>query len=134
MTLTILGLVLVLGSMFAFRSRCILQAEKRCVLFRGYQTYSLSVMLFSLLVFLGCGSFLSWRFFWREVETLPLAMTALGFIVSAYIYGLPVVQDALLGSPMAIGIAVTLAALLSLGLLLGIRIASEVHSDLVPWA
>ena len=164
-TLTLLGAVFVLGPLVAFRRRGIsgggraplgillyflaigvgfmlfeISLIQRFVLFLGYPTYSLSVTLFSLLIFLGWGSFLSRRLVGRESAALPLAVVAVGVLAVFYMRGLPIIQAHLLGAPLAMRIAVTMLMLAPLGLVLGvffplgIRCAAEVHEDLVPWA
>lgn len=112
---------------------------QRFVLYLGYPTYSLSVVLFSLLVFLGFGSFLSRRWVGRERAALPLAVLALGGLALFYMQGLPRIQDHTLGMALALRVAISLAALAPLGLVLGmffplgVRAAERIHPDLVPW-
>src|SRR5262249_36370647 len=110
------------------------------VLFLGYPTYSLTVTLFSLLSFLGCGSFLSRRWVGRERVVLPMALCLITGLVIFYIEGLPAVQARFLGSSLSLRAALTAAFIAPLGLVLGvflplgIRRAAAVHADLVPWA
>lgn len=113
---------------------------QRFVLFLGYPTYSLSVTLGSLLVSLGCGSYLSQRWVGRERVALPLAVIGIGALTLFYMKGLPIVQAWFLGSHIAVRCAVTAVMLAPLGLImgmffpLGIRRAASIHDDLVPWA
>ena len=113
---------------------------QRFVLFLGYPTYSLTVTLSSLLVSLGLGSFLSRRWLGRERWALPAAVVGLGLMTLFYRYGLPILQSPLLSVALPLRVAFTAAALTPLGLImgaffpLGIRSASAVHHDLVPWA
>ncbi len=110
------------------------------VLFLGYPTYSLSVTLGSLLVSLGCGSFLSKRWVGHERRALPLAVAGIALLTLFYMQGLPVVQGWFLGSHIAVRAAITALVLAPLGLVmgiffpLGIRRAARIHEDLVPWA
>ena len=113
---------------------------QRFVLFLGHPTYSLSVTLFSLLVFLGWGSYLSRRWVGREHVALPGGVLAIAALALFYAKGLPIVQESLLAAPILVRAAVTAAVLAPLGLVMGlffpigIRIASSIHADLVPWA
>ena len=113
---------------------------QRFVLFLGHPTYSLSVTLFSLLVFLGWGSYLSRRWVGRQHVALPVAVLAIAALALFYAKGLPIVQGWLLATPILVRAAVTAAVLAPLGLVMGlffpigIRIASSIHEDLVPWA
>ena len=66
-----------------------------------------------------------------------LLIAALGLF---YAFGLPIVQDWFFGTSIFVRALVTAAVLAPLGLVmgvffpLGIRIASGIHEDLVPWA
>jgi hypothetical protein len=164
-SLSVLGSVFVLGPLLVFRRKGIagggrqpvaillyflavgvgfmlfeISLMQRFVLYLGYPTYSLTVTLASLLVFLGCGSFLSRRWVGHERVVLPMAVVAIAVMVVFYSQLLPLIQAATLGMPLAIRIVLSVAMLAPLGLVmgiffpLGIRRAAEVHEDLVPWA
>ena len=110
------------------------------VLFLGHPTYSLSVTLGSLLLSLGCGSYLSKGMVGRERTVLPLAIAGMGLLTGFYMTGLPIVQGWFLGSPLLVRCLITVLVLTPLGLLmgiffpLGIRRAAAIHENLVPWA
>jgi MFS family permease len=111
------------------------------VLFLGHPAYALTVVLFSLLLWSGLGSLLSGRI--RD-EALPARMPwLLVAVVGAILLAV------LLLSPLFYGlvhlkapwrVAITVAALLPLGLALGmpmpagIRILAARAPELVPWA
>jgi hypothetical protein len=164
-TLSVLGAVFVLGPLLVLRRRGIagrgaepfgilvyfsavglgfmffeISLIQRFVLFLGYPTYSLGVTLFSLLIFLGWGSFLSRRWVGHERTALPLGVAALLVLTVFYVTGLPWIQNQFLGTPIGVRVALTVAILAPLGLVmgmffpLGIRRAEEVHENLVPWA
>lgn len=113
---------------------------QRFVLFLGYPTFALSVVLLSLLGSLGAGSFLSKRWVGRERRALPLALLFVACIVVLYKTALPGVLDRTIGMSLPLRIALTIALLAPLGTTLGvffplgIRRAAEIHPDLVPWA
>lgn len=165
LSLSVLGAVFVLGPLLVFRRRGIagdgrqpvaillyflaigtgfmlfeISLMQRFVLYLGYPTYSLTVILASLLVSLGYGSFLSRRWVGREHVVLPMAVVAIAALVVFYSKLLPLIQTATLGMPLANRIVLSVAMLAPLGLVLGmffplgIRRAAEVHEDLVPWA
>jgi len=164
-SLTLLGGVFILGPLVIFRRRGLLSAGpgvfgllgyflavgigfmlfeisliQRFVVYLGYPTYSLSVVLFSLLVFMGIGSHLSQRWVGRESRVLPAAVGIVALLAIAYMLGLSALQQATLASPLAVRIAITLAVLAPLGLTLGVFFplgvgcAAALHRDLVPWA
>jgi spermidine synthase len=164
-SLTVLSVLLILAPLLVFRRRGIqlgsarpfgilvyflaigtgfmlfeISLMQRFVLFLGYPTYSLSVTLASLLVFLGMGSWLSRRWIGRERVVLPLGVVGIAILALFYMRGLPAIQDATLGAPLMARVALTVAVLAPLGLLLGmffplgIRFAAAEHEDLVAWA
>jgi hypothetical protein len=91
---------------------------QRFVLFLGFPTYALSVVLFSLLVFSGIGSMLSSRL---TADRRTLA-TVLGTAVALIVIGswaLPEIND-LITLPFAARVAIAILALAPAGLVLGI--------------
>ena len=164
-TLTTLAGLLILGPLAVFQGRGLAVANKpaagillyflalgagfmlfeisliqQFVLFLGYPTYSLTTTLGSLLVSLGCGSWLSRRFVGREHIALPVAVGALAVLTAWYVLGLPRLQQHFLGADLVVRVVITAANLAPLGLVmgiffpLGIRRAASLHPDLVPWA
>jgi hypothetical protein len=164
-SLTVLGALFVLGPLFVFQRRGTtgtggqhagilvyflalglgfmlfeISLMQRFVLFLGYPTYSLTVTLACLLVFLGCGSFLSRRWVGREQIVLPLGVIAIGLLALFYMEVLPGLQERTLGASFPARIAITLVVLAPLGLVLGgffplgIRRVAAIHQDIVPWA
>ncbi|HEY6317410.1 MAG TPA: hypothetical protein VI462_05930 [Acidimicrobiia bacterium] len=93
---------------------------QRLILFLGYPTYSLTVALSSLLIFVGVGAYLSGRIpdpSSRLVVLLGVAITAL---TAFYLWGLPSLTDALLGWSLAARVVVAFAVLAPLGICLGV--------------
>jgi hypothetical protein len=113
---------------------------QRFVLFLGYPTYSLTVVMLSLLVSTGVGSLATERVRGPLAGALPGRLAALLLLVAAWLVAAPLVFDALLGAPLALRIAVSVALLAPLGLVLGaffplgIRMAERTDATLVPWA
>jgi hypothetical protein len=135
--LAFLGYFAALGTGFILLEISFIQ---RFVLFLGYPTYSLTVVMLSLLVSTGVGSLLTERIQERFAAALPLRLGILLVLVAAYLLGTPLVFDALLGSGLTLRVAVSIALLVPLGLVLGsffplgIRMAERVNPRLVPWA
>ena len=114
---------------------------QRFVLFLGYPTYSLTVVMLSLLVSTGIGSLLTERVNSRfELAPAAAARWAWRCSRACSCTGRPLVFAQLLGAPLALRIAVSIALLVPLGLVLGgffplgIRIAERANPRLVPWA
>jgi predicted membrane-bound spermidine synthase len=114
---------------------------QKCILFLGHPTYSLAVVLFSLLLFSGLGSQLSGRFADERLRgRLQAALAAVTVLVALAGVGLSPWFDALvhLGRASRIGIAV--ATLAPLGLAMGmplpsaVRLLAREQPEIVPWA
>jgi len=163
-SLTALGALFVLAPLVVFRRRRIVAGPEalgvmayflaiglgfmlfeisllqRFALYLGYPTYSLSVVLFSLLTSLGIGSFFSRRFVGKEARVLPAALLVVAGLTLFYARGLPQLQELTLGSALAVRVLLSVLVLAPLGLCfgiffpLGIRRAEALHPDLVPWA
>jgi SAM-dependent methyltransferase len=113
---------------------------QRFVLFLGYPTYSLSVVLFALLLSTGLGSALSTRLR-APLADKPLRLVPfLGLLVAAATYGLPTLLAATLDQPLASRIAIAVALLMPVGatlgmfLPLGLRALEQTDPRLIPWA
>jgi hypothetical protein len=126
-----------LGAGFIFAEISFVQ---RFILFLGYPTYSLTVMLFSFLTAAGVGAHLSGRLPDRPARVLPALVAALTALVVFYVLALPANFDALLAAPLAVRVATTVALCTPLGGLLGtffpygIRLTGAINRDFVAWA
>jgi SAM-dependent methyltransferase len=135
--LALLGYFTALGTGFILLEISFIQ---RFVLFLGYPTYSLTVVMLSLLVSTGLGSLLTERVQDGFAAALPPRLAMLLVLGLGYLLGTPVVFDALLGAPLALRVGVSIALLVPLGLVLGsffplgVRMAERVNPRLVPWA
>jgi hypothetical protein len=115
---------------------------QKFILFLGHPVYSLSVVISSLLIFAGLGSYLTSRITigigFRKSLTAVLISIA-GFVL-IYSYVLPKLSYAFLGSSLVQRVVISILFLAPLGLIMGmpfpmgLRIASGVNSRLVPWA
>jgi SAM-dependent methyltransferase len=113
---------------------------QRFILFLGYPTYSLTVILFSLLTFSGVGSYISGRLRLSPRNLIFIAFGLLAFIALGYMALLPPIFNHFLGASMQARIAISLVLLLPMGLLLGvffptgIKIISAENKRFIPWA
>jgi hypothetical protein len=113
---------------------------QRFVLYLGFPTYALSVVLFALLTSTGIGSALTARV--RVVRPgMPLALAGvLALVVAVWLAVGPTVLGATLHQPLALRIAATVAILAPLGVVLGaffplgLRLVDALDGRLVPWA
>lgn len=92
---------------------------QRFVLFLGFPTYALSVVLFALLVFTGLGSLLSTRAGADPRRALVTALAAAAAMIALMAFGLQPLLRELIDLPFALRIALTVALLAPLGLALG---------------
>lgn len=113
---------------------------QKYVLLLGYPTYSLSVTIFSLLVFAAAGAALSRRL-WRRPERLLGGLLAVTLALLALeIVALPWLRERLLAAPLAGRVATTVALQCPLGLALGVYFPTGLEllrrrePRLVPWA
>jgi spermine/spermidine synthase len=129
-------------SFFAFIGLGFLLLEvvliQRFVLFLGFPTYALSVVLFALLVFTGLGAFLSGRGAPRR--TLTIALAAVVVTTAAAAFGLQPLLRALIDLPFAVRVAVSVALLAPAGIAMGmampigLRRLVALAPEGVPWA
>jgi len=112
---------------------------QRFVLFLGFPTYALSVVLFALLVFTGLGSMLSERLRDRRAG-LVAALAAVTVIIVVAAFALQPLLRALIDLPFAarVALAVTLLAppglLLGMAMPIGLRRLAGLHPTGVAWA
>ena len=112
---------------------------QRFVLFLGFPTYALSVVLFSLLLFTGAGSLLSVRMA-RPREGLAAALVLGLALIVAAAFGLAPLLRGLIDLPFAARVAVAVVLLAPFGVLLGtampigLRRLAALEPGGVPWA
>lgn len=113
---------------------------QKYVLLLGYPTYSLSVTIFSLLVFAALGASLS-RVGWSRPRAflVVLLLTTVGLVV-AEVWTLPVIRDRFLAESLSTRILVTVLLQFPLGTCLGmyfptgIELLRRSDPSLIPWA
>ena len=112
---------------------------QRFVLFLGFPTYALSVVLFSLLAFTGIGSLLSTRLATPR-RTLIAALAFACVLIAAAAFGLQPLLRALIEWPFAARVALSVVLLAPAGLALGMAMPigltrlAGLHPGAVPWA
>jgi hypothetical protein len=113
---------------------------QKYVLLLGYPTYSLSVTVFSLLVFAALGAGLSRRG-WDHPERMLIRLLAVTLVLlSGEVLLLPWLREQLLASSLATRIAFTVALQLPLGVVLGmyfptgLELLRQREPRLIPWA
>ena len=131
---------LALGTGFIFIEIGLMQ---RFILFLGHPTFALSVVLFSLLLFSGLGSYLSSKLAPQGVDPrkiLRWIIPALAVLMLLYIFMLPPVLQWGLGWSTPLRILFSILLIAPLGLLmgmpfpLGFRLVGKVNGPLAPWA
>ncbi len=129
-----------LGTGFIFIEIGLMQ---RFILFLGHPTFALSVVLFSLLLFSGLGSYLSGRLAPRDTDpraVLRWIIPSLAVLMALYIFMLPPVLQWGLGWSTPVRILFSILLIAPLGLLmgmpfpLGFRLVAQVNEPLAPWA
>lgn len=113
---------------------------QRFVLFLGFPTYALSVVLFALLVFTGVGSLLSTRAGPDPKRVLTVTLSVACGLIAASAYGLQPLLRELIELPFALRVACTVLLLAPLGLTLGMAMPiglirlQALYPQGVPWA
>ena len=112
---------------------------QRFVLFLGFPTYALSVVLFALLIFTGIGSLLTSRV--SDPRRSLITALVLGCVlIAASAYGLQPLLRALIDLPFAVRLILTVLLLAPLGLTLGMAMPlglirlQGLFPEGVPWA
>ncbi len=112
---------------------------QRFVLFLGFPTYALSVVLFALLAFTGIGSLISARV--RAPRRTLIGALAFGCVlIGAAAFGLQPLLRSLIEWPFEARVALTVVLLAPAGLALGMAMPigltrlAGLHADAVPWA
>ena len=96
---------------------------QRFVLFLGFPTYSLSVVLFSLLTFTGVGAFLAPKFgLTKRTLTVGLAAAIVLFVVAAFV--LQPMLASLITQPFGVRLLLAIVVIAPIGVLLGSRCRS----------
>jgi hypothetical protein len=112
---------------------------QRFVLFLGFPTYALSVVLFALLAFTGIGSLISARVHAPQ-RTLIGALAFGCLLIAAAAFGLQPLLRSLIEWPFEARVALTIVLLAPAGLALGMAMPigltrlAGLHADAVPWA
>ncbi len=127
-----------IGAGFMFVEITLIQ---KFILYLGHALYSVSVVLFSLLLTTGLGSLLSERLLSRNRQIrLRLALIGCGFGTMIYLSLLPLYMDWTFALPLVIKMALTPLVLFPLGFFLGVPFPTAIRSlgtrdaSLVPWA
>jgi hypothetical protein len=112
---------------------------QRFVLFLGFPTYALSVVLFALLLWTGAGSLLAGSV--RDARRALTGSLCLACVtIAAAALGLAPLLEALLDIPFGLRVAVTVALLAPVGIPLGMAMPlglgrlAALHPGGVPWA
>ena len=132
-----LGYFAALGAGFIFAEISFVQ---RFLLFLGYPTYSLTVILFSFLTAAGAGAAWSGRLPDDPRRVLPALVALLTALVIGYAVVTPPLFRALLAAPFPVRVAVTFALCAPLGAVLGtffpygLRLVSAFSRDFSAWA
>jgi hypothetical protein len=100
---------------------------QRFVLFLGHPTYALTVVIFLMLLASGAGSMLS-RHWFRDPLQVRSALVVVVALLLAYIWVLPPLLRALVGLPFLLKLMTSAAALIPLGLAMGMPFPSGLRA------
>ena len=126
-----------LGVGFMFLEITVIQ---KFILFLGHHTYSISVVLFSILLGCGLGSLVSSRKRLASRQLLTIAITGITLLTLFHILVIPHLFETLLGIQHNLRIALSVVFLVPLGLFMGIpfpvglRAVGRTNPQMVAWA
>jgi len=113
---------------------------QKFILFLGHPVYALAVVLFSLLLFCGAGSYLSRRFTDDNLRTTLLKVVAvIAAVTVAYIFILPPIFYGLVWLPHTARIIISvlliapLALVMGMPMPIGIRLLARHAPSIIPW-
>ncbi len=114
---------------------------QKFILFLGHPIYSLSVTLFSLLVFSGIGS-LTTKFTTEEKikKHISINLILLLIVIILYLFLLPIIFNSFIVQKLGWRIIIAIILLLPVGLILGrffplgIKLIDKVYHNMIPWA
>jgi hypothetical protein len=113
---------------------------QKFVLFLGHPTYALTVVIFSMLVSSGLGSFFSRRLLGKSEGRLVKALGAVALLASALALLTSSLLTSLVGLPLALKIALTVVMIAPAGFVMGMPFPTglqrleEWHAPSVRWA
>jgi hypothetical protein len=113
---------------------------QRFVLFLGFPTYALSVVLFSLLLCTGAGALLSTRFAAAPRRALVVALAAVSVAIVAAAFGLQPLLRALIDLPFAARVVLSVVLLapvavgMGMAMPIGLRRLGAMYPAAIPWA
>jgi hypothetical protein len=113
---------------------------QKLLLFLGHPVYSITVTLFSMLVFTGIGSMLSERWFEGPTRAALLVPVVLAGLIGLFVLLHPTMVHEWIVLPTVARISLTLVLLAPIGLCLGIPFAFGIrllnlhNPTIVPWA
>ena len=113
---------------------------QKFVLFLGHPTYALTVVIFSMLVSSGLGSFLSRRVVANENRRLVAVLGGAAVLVALLAASLQPVLSSGVGLPLLVKIVATVAMIAPAGFMMGIpfptglRLLEQRHAPSVRWA
>lgn len=109
-------------------------------LYLGHPTYSISVVLSTVLVFSGLGSLTSGVLPWRHVSVIRISIASIVIVVLLYLALLPALIDRTFALPFAIRVSIVVGLIGPLSFFMGmpfpcgLRLITRSGERFVPWA
>jgi len=100
---------------------------QRFVLFLGYPTYALTVVIFLMLLSSGAGSLVSRKWF-SEPTRVVVALVFIVIALATYVFVLPHLLEAMIGLPFAAKLAMSVLLLVPLGFAMGMPFPSGLRA------
>ncbi|MBI2690273.1 MAG: hypothetical protein HYX27_28535 [Acidobacteria bacterium] len=113
---------------------------QKFVLFLGHPTYALTVIIFSMLVSSGCGSFLSGKYIGDDDNKLMRALVLVTILVSMLAFTASYITTGLVGLPLPVKMLITVLLIAPAGFCMGMPFPQGLarleafHKPSVRWA
>ena len=113
---------------------------QKFVLFLGHPTYALTVIIFSMLVASGLGSFFSRPLIAEQIDRLRWILPAVALLIALLAFVAAPLTAALVGLPLGVKMLITVlliapaAFLMGMPFPTGLRVLEQVHHESVRWA
>jgi hypothetical protein len=127
-----------IGMAFMFVEITLIQ---KFILFLGHPLYSISIIIFSLLLSSGLGSYFSKKTLGQNLEkNLKGSLLLCAGLIVLYVFLLPLLHSWLIGLALPFKIILTFSVIFPLGFLMGfpfptgIRLLESQQKTLIPWA
>jgi len=133
---SIIGYFIALGIGFMFIEICLMQ---KFVLFLGHPIYSISVVLTSMLIFSGIGSYSTGKLAMKTKRTILMSILGISILGIIYLFALQYIFNVFLRYKIFYRISISIFTLAPLSFFMGmpfpsgLKLVNQLSKNLIPW-